>query len=289
MVFVFTAIMFILYDRLVERRQHIVLNKAATSTAIVSSLFPKNVRDRLMQVDNNQENPDKTGDFMAPHHRLKSFLTNKANSENDLGQKPIADLFPHTTVLFADISGFTAWSSTREPAQVFILLQTLYQSFDVIAKKRKVFKVETLGDSYVAVTGLPEPQERHAVIMARFAGECMLKLQEIVTDLEVTLGPDTGDLSMRVRFLREFFFGGSVFLCSSVLILLISIYFHSTSLACILAPLQLVFLGAIVPVSNCLVILLIRLLEWSPQGVVTRSSVQRQLLIFSLETEKGTG
>jgi len=55
----------------------------------------------------------------------------------------------------------------------------------------------TTGDSYVAVTGLPEPQERHAVIMARFAGECMLKLHEIVTDLEITLGPDTGDLSMR--------------------------------------------------------------------------------------------
>ena len=200
MVFVFTAIMFILYDRLVERRQHIVLNKAATSTAIVSSLFPKNVRDRLMQVENTEDTCDKTGDFMAPHHRLKSFLTNKSNGEKDFGQKPIADLFPHTTVLFADISGFTAWSSTREPAQVFILLQTLYQAFDVVAKKRKVFKVETIGDSYVAVTGLPEPQERHAVIMARFAGECMLKLQEIVTDLEVTLGPDTGDLSMRVRF-----------------------------------------------------------------------------------------
>jgi class 3 adenylate cyclase len=45
--------------------------------------------------------------------------------------------------------------STRDPAQVFILLQTLYQAFDKIAKRRKVFKVETIGDSYVAVTGLP--------------------------------------------------------------------------------------------------------------------------------------
>ena len=59
---------------------------------------------------------------------------------------------------FADISGFTAWSSVREPAQVFKLLETIYRSFDRIAKKRKVFKVETIGDCYVAVTGLPEPQ-----------------------------------------------------------------------------------------------------------------------------------
>jgi len=201
MVFVFTAFMFLIYDRLVERRQHVVLNRAATSTAIVSSLFPKNVRERLMQ-DNQKERKrkDKQGGLLAaPHHRLKSFLTNSGGEgeAKDFGLQPIADLFPHTTVLFADIAGFTAWSSTREPAQVFILLQTLYQAFDVLAKKRKVFKVETIGDSYVAVTGLPEPQARHAVIMARFAGECMIKLQEIVTELEVSLGPDTGDLSMR--------------------------------------------------------------------------------------------
>ncbi len=48
-------------------------------------------------------------------------------------------------VMFADLAGFTAWSSTREPAQVFMLLQTVYQNFDLIAKRRRVFKVETIG------------------------------------------------------------------------------------------------------------------------------------------------
>jgi class 3 adenylate cyclase len=68
--------------------------------------------------------------------------------------RPIADLFPHTTVMFADIAGFTRWSSDRDPAHVFTLLQTVYHAFDRIAKKRAVFKVETIGDCYVAVTGL---------------------------------------------------------------------------------------------------------------------------------------
>jgi class 3 adenylate cyclase len=49
----------------------------------------------------------------------------------------------------------------------------------------------------VAVTGLPEPQEQHAKIMAKFAKEALLKLYEVTQALEVTLGPDTGDLSMR--------------------------------------------------------------------------------------------
>ena len=43
----------------------------------------------------------------------------------------------------------------REPAQVFTLLETLYSAFDELAKELGVFKVETIGDCYVAVTGLP--------------------------------------------------------------------------------------------------------------------------------------
>jgi class 3 adenylate cyclase len=41
---------------------------------------------------------------------------------------------------------------------VFTLLETVYHAFDEIAKRRRVFKVETIGDCYVAVTGLPDPR-----------------------------------------------------------------------------------------------------------------------------------
>ena len=60
--------------------------------------------------------------------------------------KPVADLFPNVTVLFADIVGFTAWSSVREPSQVFTLLEGIYSAFDKIAKRRNIYKVETVSD-----------------------------------------------------------------------------------------------------------------------------------------------
>jgi class 3 adenylate cyclase len=99
--------------------------------------------------------------------------------------------------MFADIVGFTAWSSIRDPAQVFTLLETLYSAFDEIAMRRGVFKVETIGDSYVSVCGLPEPREGHAVVMCRFARDCRRTMNEKVRELEVSLGPDTGDLKVK--------------------------------------------------------------------------------------------
>mmetsp|Transcript_14767 Transcript_14767/g.26491 ORF Transcript_14767/g.26491 Transcript_14767/m.26491 type:complete len:1228 (+) Transcript_14767:159-3842(+) len=195
-VFLFTIFLFLFYDRLVERRQSLVLRKAVQSTAIVSSLFPQNVRERLMK-----STVDETGAASTFREKLRNSKDGgKASyfgADNNDDGDPIADLFPHCTVLFADIAGFTAWSSVRSPEQVFTLLQSVYQAFDRIAARRRVFKVETIGDSYVAVTGLPEPQKDHAIIMAKFARDCQEKMIEVTQALEVRLGPDTMELSMR--------------------------------------------------------------------------------------------
>jgi class 3 adenylate cyclase len=49
------------------------------------------------------------------------------------------------------VVGLHCMELVREPKQVFTLLETLYGAFDTIADAEGVFKVETIGDSYVAV------------------------------------------------------------------------------------------------------------------------------------------
>jgi hypothetical protein len=49
----------------------------------------------------------------------------------------------------------------------------------------------------MAVTGLPDPQDDHSWRMAKFTLDCRTKLAGLLKDLEVILGPDTSELSMR--------------------------------------------------------------------------------------------
>ena len=193
-IFVFTSAVFIMYDILVERRQKKVMKSAMQTGAIVSSLFPKNVRDRLLKEEEANANKDKQ--VAKAKNSLQSFMRDGSKPKetaaydmlSGLDDRPIADLFPDCTVMFADIAGFTAWSSTREPSQVFTLLENIYGAFDRVADRRRVFKVETIGDSYVAACGLPDARKDHAVVMARFANDCREKFAVLTQNLETKLG-----------------------------------------------------------------------------------------------------
>jgi len=193
-IFVFTGVVFLIFDWTVRKRQSKVEERLTAQDKIVSNLFPGTIRDRLYNM-NDLETSDT--DSMS-QQTARRELRRDMDDPDILKSRPIADLYLETTVIFADIAGFTAWSSTREPGHVLMLLETIYGAFDKIAHRHNVFKVETIGDCYVAVTGLPEPNKEHAICMARFARDCMSKMKDLTRKLEVSLGPDTGDLSIRV-------------------------------------------------------------------------------------------
>ena len=156
----FIGLLFLIYDCLRQRQRRTLITAATKSHQLVTSLFPANVRDRLLEKEKEKKKPKKTkkpnsrksiaskgpmsvdGTNATVLSQETSESTNNSNAVADIFKsKPIADLFPHCTVLFADMVGFTAWSSIREPTQVFHLLETVYHAFDKIARKHGVFKV----------------------------------------------------------------------------------------------------------------------------------------------------
>ena len=83
----------------------------------------------------------------------------------------IADRFESATVLFADIVDFTQLAAKLSSEELVSLLNQIFSAFDALAEKHGLEKIKTIGDAYMAVAGVPEPDDNHAQAAARMALE----------------------------------------------------------------------------------------------------------------------
>lgn len=108
------------------------------------------------------------------------------------GEQLIADAHDAVSVIFADLVGFTAYARGRPPAAVVRTLDALFTRFDELAASFGVEKIKTIGDGYMAASGLPRSRADHAEAAADFA----LALRETVrayrTDEGVAFGVRLG-------------------------------------------------------------------------------------------------
>ncbi|XP_054168023.1 guanylate cyclase soluble subunit beta-1-like [Oppia nitens] len=128
------------------------------------------------------------------------------------------------TLLFSGIVGFGQYcaknSDSKGAMKIVNLLNSLYTTFDVLTDPKKnpnVYKVETIGDKYMAVSGLPEPCECHARCIARLALDIMDLSKKVKTEdmneIEITIGIHSGEVVTGVigkRMPRYCLFGNTV-------------------------------------------------------------------------------
>lgn len=136
----------------------------------------------------------KRSDFVSVREGQKNLLEDVA---------PIADTLPEVSIMFADLTNFTAWSSKHTPIEVFTLLEKIFLTFDEIALTLGVFKLGTVGDCYIAATGIPEPQENHGFLLAVFADKCRQAVKKIIASLtqqDLIIDATTASNNISMRF-----------------------------------------------------------------------------------------
>ena len=103
------------------------------------------------------------------------------------GEGRIAETYPETTVVFADLAGFTPWVSETDASRVVGFLDALFTRFDELAAQAGVEKIKTVGDEYMAVAGAPEPRADHASAALRFALGMLSAVEDARRSVEVPL------------------------------------------------------------------------------------------------------
>jgi len=129
---------------------------------------------------------------------LHAVLPQKIANELRHSDRMIANRHPEVTVLFADIAGFTPWSSAQEPEVVVSLLEKIFSRFDARLSHLGAEKIKTIGDAYMVVSGAPDPRADHAHVIANLALALLEEIQlvrlETGISLDMRIGVHTGSV-----------------------------------------------------------------------------------------------
>jgi guanylate cyclase len=152
------------------------------------------------------------GRLVAERARSESLLLNvlPRSIADRLKAAPgwIVDTFDSCTVLFADLVGFTARTQQITAGELIVELNTIFSTFDQLLDEHGVEKIKTIGDGYMAVSGVPVPRVDHvdaacSLALAMQAAMADIR-QRLDIDLQLRIGLDTGPVVAGVIGFRRF-------------------------------------------------------------------------------------
>ncbi|KAH8355582.1 hypothetical protein KR200_009518, partial [Drosophila serrata] len=207
------------------------LHDAARDLVLLSEKFEaeykltKNLEmltDKLQQTFRDLESEKQKTD------RLLYSVLPKSVANELRHQRPVPPKrYDSVTLMFSGIVGFGQYcAANTDPdgaMKIVKMLNELYTVFDALTDSKRnlnVYKVETVGDKYMAVSGLPDHCEDHAKCMARVALDMMDMAKNVKmgsNPVQITIGIHSGEVVTGVignRVPRYCLFGNTVNLTS---------------------------------------------------------------------------
>jgi adenylate cyclase len=151
----------------------------------------------------------------AEYERSETLLANIlpatiAERLKDPTRNIIADKYDDASILFADIAGYTERASDTTPSDLVRFLDRLYTDLDALVDRHGLEKVKASGDSYMVVSGVPQPRDDHMEALACLA----LDMADAVADLKdpqgrevpLRIGLAAGPVVAGVVGARKFFY-----------------------------------------------------------------------------------
>ena len=176
------------------RKRLIELNGGVSDNAIESMINRMEAHTRHLEEVVQQRSEELFTEKARAENLICELLPKSAVEQLKLGKEVQPETFEEVTMFFSDIEGFTKIASLATPMGIVALLNRLYMLFDNAIDKYDAYKVATIGDAYIVVSGLPERNgDRHAGEIALLA----LELIDSIKGFEIPHIPGTF-LNMRV-------------------------------------------------------------------------------------------
>ncbi len=141
---------------------------------------------------------------------LLNILPKQIAARLKMKEHPIADHYKNVTIMFIDMAGFTEFAEARHPRDTVKVLNDVFTHFDMLAEKHGLEKIKTIGDCYMAVSGVPLVNELHALAAVEMAREVKDTMKGYKskdgTEMHFRIGLDCGPVVAGVIGKKKFIY-----------------------------------------------------------------------------------
>ncbi len=213
---VVTLTTLILSATVLERRQAEAELKQANQDLqlMAAQLQISNLALEKANEDLEQRVKDRTAALQVEQQKAEELLLNilplSIADRLKQQQNPIADGFEDVAIMFADIVNFTDLSSQVSPQELVGLLNQIFSTFDRLSEQYQVEKIKTIGDAYMVVGGLPDPNPNHAEVIADMALAMQAAIKTFISQdgrrFRIRIGINTGPIVAGVIGTKKFIY-----------------------------------------------------------------------------------